>query len=134
MIPEPHVQDQSLLLRQVRMHTTATLNVGHHIVSEARSSICMLTLQEDSLGLVSNEDSWWTARERESDRAIQQRAERFLQRIFRNVSQEVVLVVTHSGMIGALLSAMGRESYSATNAELIPALVEVRESRVVEEL
>ena len=56
---------------------------------------------------------------------IQMRANRFLQRVFENVSEDIVFVVTHSGMIGALLSAVGRESYSAANAELIPALIEL---------
>lgn len=81
-----------------------------------------------------NEDPWWSARERESDEALQRRATAFLERILRNVHEEVAFVVTHSGMIGALLSAMGRESYSAANAELIPALVEIREPRQAEEL
>ena len=94
----------------------------------------MLLPQDQSLGLTGNEDPWWTAQGRESDEALQQRATRFLERIFRNVPEEVAFVVTHSGMIGALLSVMGRESYSATNAELIPALVEIKETRLTEEL
>lgn len=62
------------------------------------------------------------------------RAERFLERIFASVPEQIVFVVTHSGMIGALLSAMGRESYSAANAELVPALVEVVKLSQVKEL
>ena len=91
-------------------------------------------LQDQTLGLMGNEDVWWTARGRESDKALHQRATKFLERIFRNVPEEVVFVVTHSGMIGALLSVMGRESYSASNAELIPALVEFKEVKLTEEL
>lgn len=37
-----------------------------------------------------------------------------------------MFVVSHSGMIGAVLEAMGRQRYSAQNAELVPALVERR--------
>ena len=35
-----------------------------------------------------------------------------------------MFVVTHSGFLAAALKAAGREGYSATNAELVPALVE----------
>jgi len=79
--------------------------------------------QGGKLGLMSNEDELWQPLSRESDDAIQKRAQVFLQRVYANVQEEVVFVVSHSGMIGAILSAMGREPYSATNAELVPTLV-----------
>jgi broad specificity phosphatase PhoE len=78
------------------------------------------------LGLISNEDELWQPNSRESDDAIQLRAEKLLQRLYANVEESVVFVISHSGMIGATLAAMGREPYSATNAELVPTLVEQR--------
>ncbi len=79
---------------------------------------------DEGLGLASNEDTLWQPHSRESDDAIQKRAHKFLQRVYANVQEDIVFVVSHSGMIGAILTAMGREPYSATNAELVPALVE----------
>ena len=89
-------------------------------------------MQGGELGLFSNEDELWQPYSRESDVAIQKRAHSFLQRLYANVQEDVVFVVSHSGMIGALLQAMGREAYSATNAELVPALVEQRARRQAE--
>lgn len=93
-----------------------------------------LFLQEHELGLTGNHDPWWAADSREDDASIERRAERFLERVFLNVSEEIVVVVTHSGMIGALLTAMGRDAYSATNAEVVPALVEAEMLGTFEEL
>ena len=86
----------------------------------------LCNLQGGRLGLFSNEDELWQPDSRESDVAIQKRAQLFLQRLYANVQEDVVFVVSHSGMIGAILQAMGREPYSATNAELVPALIEQR--------
>jgi broad specificity phosphatase PhoE len=91
---------------------------------------CMLYLvQGGGLGLISNEDELWQPYVRESDDGIQARAQKFLQRIYAHVQEDIVFVVSHSGMIGAILAAIGREPYSATNAELVPALVEQRPIR-----
>jgi len=78
------------------------------------------------LGLKTNEDELWQPYSRESIDDIQARAQKFLQRVYANVQEDIVFVVSHSGMIGATLAAMGREPYSATNAELVPTLVEQR--------
>lgn len=75
------------------------------------------------MGLVSDEDVWWKKHERETDAALKERAHAFLTRIFEFVEADVVFVVSHSGMIGAILAAMGREAYPAQNAELVPAVV-----------
>ena len=84
-----------------------------------------LPLQDSGLlGLVSNNDTWWRNNERESEKAIKQRAHAFLERIFDQVPEDIVFVVTHSGFLAAALKAVGREGYSAANAELVPALVE----------
>lgn len=86
----------------------------------------ILPLQEGTLGLVSNTDTWWEDDQRESDDAIEARARAFLTRVFQYVLEDVVFVISHSGMIGAILRAMGRETYSAQNAELVPAVVELQ--------
>ena len=94
----------------------------------------LFLFQDQSLGLVANEDPWWQSNERESDEGLHVRAENFLERVYRGSFEEVMIVVSHSGFIGALLSAIGREEYSATNAELIPVLVRAKEARPTEEL
>lgn len=94
----------------------------------------LFLFQDQSLGLVANEDPWWQANKRERDEDLRLRAEIFLERVYRASSEEVIIIVSHSGFIGALLSVIGREEYSATNAELIPVLVRAKEARLTEEL
>ena len=81
-------------------------------------------LQSDSLGLISNKDPWWRSGHRETDEELVGRATEFLERIWSNVEEGIVFVVTHSGFLSATLKAVGREAYSATNAELVPVLIE----------
>ena len=72
---------------------------------------------------MSNRDTWWKSDHRETDEETVQRATSFLERLFDSVSERIVFVVTHSGFLGAVLQAVGREPYSAQNAELVPALL-----------
>lgn len=79
------------------------------------------------MGLVANEDPWWLPDSRETDDAIRRRANVFLNHVFLNFPEDIVFVVTHSGMISALLGAIGRESYNPSNAELVPALIQIND-------
>ena len=52
------------------------------------------------------------------------RAKLFLDAVFAEVKQDVVVVVTHSGFTRSLLLAVGREPYRPVNAELVPVIVQ----------
>ena len=81
------------------------------------------TMQGLDLGLVSEKDIWWLSDKRETDAELIARANHFLERVYASVSEKVIFVVTHSGFLSAVLEAVGREPYSATNSELVPVLV-----------
>lgn len=73
---------------------------------------------------MSNKDVWWQDNERESDSHIVNRAKMFLERVFTTINDKIVFIVTHSGFLSSVLEAVGRQPYSATNAELVPILIE----------
>lgn len=77
-----------------------------------------------ALGLAADADVEWTARARETDESLRTRARALLATIWRDTPPGApVFVVSHSGMIPALLEVIGREPYPPVNAELVPALV-----------
>ena len=79
-----------------------------------------------ALGLAADADVEWTPTARETDESLRSRARALLATIWRDTPPGApVFVVTHSGMIPALLEVAGREPYPPTNAELVPALVSV---------
>lgn len=114
---------------------------GHHKPSEAcsfehglRSKFPQFefeVLGEDKtrLGLLSDEDTLWGPDFREKQKDQVKRAKKFLDALFEEVKEEVVLVVTHSGFTRSLLLAVGREPYRPVNAELVPVIVEKTEEK-----
>jgi broad specificity phosphatase PhoE len=81
-----------------------------------------------SFGLVSDGDSLWTVRSRETPAHVRARARTFLDAVWAETAADgpagaALFVVSHSGFIANLLDAMGREVYRAANAEVVPVLV-----------
>lgn len=52
------------------------------------------------------------------------RAKKFLDILFENAPEQVVVVITHSGFTRSLLLAVQREPYRPQNAEMVPVIVE----------
>jgi len=52
------------------------------------------------------------------------RAKKFLDILFEEAPEPVIVVVTHSGFTRSILLAMAREPYRPQNAELVPVLVD----------
>jgi hypothetical protein len=52
------------------------------------------------------------------------RAKKFLDILFEQAQEPVVVVVTHSGFTRSILLAVAREPYRPQNAELVPVLVD----------
>lgn len=77
-------------------------------------------------GMLSDDDHLWKKHKREKQQQQVKRAKRFLETLFDNAEEQVIVVVTHSGFIRSLLLEVDREPYRPKNAEVVPALVERR--------
>jgi broad specificity phosphatase PhoE len=84
---------------------------------------------KSEFGLLTDDDTLWKKHKREKQPHQVQRATDFLYTLFDNAEEQVVFVVTHSGFTRSLLLAVGREPYRPQNAEVVPVIVERRESR-----
>ena len=77
-------------------------------------------------GMLSDDDLLWKKNQREKQQHQVKRAKTFLETLFNNAQEQVIVVVTHSGFIRSLLLAIDREPYRPKNAEVVPALVQRR--------
>ncbi|KAL0043103.1 hypothetical protein WJX79_009341 [Trebouxia sp. C0005] len=77
-------------------------------------------------GLLTDDDHLWKKNKREKQKHQVRRAEKFLETLFNNAEEQVIVVVTHSGFIRSLLLAIDREPYRPKNAEVVPAIIQVR--------
>lgn len=99
--------------------------VGDLVVEEGHDTTCGLP---PSFGLMSDDDSLWSVRSRETPAHVRARARTFLDAVWAETSADgpagsALFVVSHSGFIMYLLEAVGRDLYRATNAEVVPVLV-----------
>lgn len=75
-------------------------------------------------GLLGDDDHLWTKDSRERQQHQVKRAKRFLDVLYANAPERVVVVVTHSGFTRSLLLAVQREPYRPNNAEMVPVIVD----------
>lgn len=107
----------------------ATLATISSAATCLRCCLLVAVLGEDKteFGLLDDDDHLWKKNKREKQQHQVKRAERFLETLFANAEEQVVVVVTHSGFIRSLLLAVDREPYRPKNAEMVPAIVEMRQ-------
>jgi len=91
-----------------------------------------------AFGLVSERDTLWTVRSRETPAHVRARAKTFLDAVWAETADagragRALFAVSHSGFIQYLLEAVGRELYRAANAEVVPVLVRRGVGRECEE-
>jgi len=80
--------------------------------------------EERGFGLLGDDDHLWTKDRREQQQHQVKRARRFLDILWANTPEQVVVIVTHSGFTRSLLLAVEREPYRPNNAEMVPVIVD----------
>ncbi len=91
--------------------------------------VCLSAVLGDDktdFGLLTDDDHLWKKNKREKQKHQVRRAEKFLETLFNNAEEQVIFVVTHSGFIRSLLLAVDREPYRPKNAEVVPAIIQMR--------
>lgn len=87
--------------------------------------VCVVMGEDKTdFGMLSDDDLLWKKNQREKQQQQVKRAKHFLETLFDNAEEQVIVVVTHSGFIRSLLLAIDREPYRPKNAEVVPALVQ----------
>ncbi|GBF97521.1 hypothetical protein Rsub_10444 [Raphidocelis subcapitata] len=80
--------------------------------------------EDRGFGLLGDGDGLWYRDTREQQQHQVKRARRFLDILFNNAPEKVVVIVTHSGFARSLLLAVEREPYRPNNAEMVPVIVD----------
>ena len=91
-----------------------------------------------AFGLVSDVDTLWSLKSRETPSHVRARARTFLDAVWAETAADgpqgqSLFVVSHSGFIMYLLDAVNRDLYRAANAEVVPVLVRRGTGRECEE-
>ena len=118
-------------LVQMRLPGHAQISTEHHswATHVMELLLCLPAVLGDDktdFGMLSDDDHLWKKHKREKQQQQVKRAKRFLETLFDNAEEQVIVVVTHSGFIRSLLLEVDREPYRPKNAEVVPALVERR--------
>ena len=88
--------------------------------------VVVLGEDKSDFGILTDDDHLWKKNKREKQRHQIKRAEKFLETLFDNAEEQVIIVVTHSGFIRSLLLGVDREPYRPRNAEVVPAIIQRR--------
>ena len=111
---------------RIALHQTVSISVSERLAHQIHLSDAVLGDDKTDFGLLTDDDHLWKKNKREKQRHQVKRAEKFLETLFANAEEQVIVVVTHSGFIRSLLLAVDREPYRPKNAEMVPAIIEVR--------
>ena len=98
-------------------------------IRHSHCRVCLSAVLGDDktdFGLLTDDDHLWKKNKREKQKHQVRRAEKFLETLFDNAEEQVIVVVTHSGFIRSLLLAIDREPYRPKNAEVVPAIIQMR--------